>query len=68
MPNPDPVTLVRNREYMGKFVALRSFSDHTVVASGNDVSGVLSRAAKKGCHSAVVMKVPAKRSVCLYSP
>ncbi|NCO38753.1 MAG: hypothetical protein COZ06_12185 [Armatimonadetes bacterium CG_4_10_14_3_um_filter_66_18] len=61
-----PQVLVTQRKYMGKIVALRSFSDNTVVASGKDYSEVLDRARAKGVESPVMVRVPAKKTVCCY--
>ncbi len=61
-----PRVLVSQKKYMGKIVALRSFSDNTVVASGEDYSDVLTRARAKGVDSPVMVRVPAKKTICCY--
>jgi len=51
------------KKYFGKYVALRSFSDNTVVASGTDPEAVMSRAKSK---KAVILFVPEKALACVY--
>ena len=58
--------IVPDKKMLGKFVALRSFADNTVVASGTDAVRVMQAARRKGVESPVVMFVPAKKMVCLY--
>ena len=58
--------LVSQKKHMGKIVALRSFSDNTVVASGTDYAAVLARARKAGVERPVMVRVPAKKMVCCY--
>jgi len=50
--------LIVDKQYQGKFVALRSLSDTTVVASGDDPSEVSSLAATKGVQEPVIFFVP----------
>ena len=61
-----PRVLVSQKKYMGKIVALRSFSDNTVVAAGENYSEVLTRARAKGVDSPVMVRVPAKKTICCY--
>lgn len=58
--------LVPDKKMLGRFVALRSFSDNTVVASGKDVGRVIHVAKTKGVESPVVMFIPPKKMVCMY--
>lgn len=58
--------LVRDKKYSGKYVAMVSFSDSKVVASGEDPSAVMVAARKKGHDSPVVMYVPEKAEVFVY--
>ena len=58
--------LVPNRKYMGKFVAMKSCADRTVVASGKDPEGVYARAAKKGFKKPVMFFVPPKDMINIY--
>ena len=50
--------LVTDTRYEGKFVAMASFSDRKVLASGNVAEKVYERACKKGASSPVVIYVP----------
>ena len=61
-----PRVLVSRKKYMGKVVALRSFSDNTVVASGEDYLDVLRRARAKGVDTPLMVRVPAKKTIYCY--
>ena len=50
--------IVDSAEYGGNFVAMKSFNEHTVVASGKDPVKVRAQAQEKGCPSPVVMFIP----------
>ena len=58
--------IVPDRKMLGKFVALRSFVDNTVVASGTDAGRVIQAAQCKGVESPVVMFIPPKKMICMY--
>jgi hypothetical protein len=58
--------IVPDKKMLGKFVALRSFADNTVVASGMDAGRVMQTAQHKGVESPVVMFIPPKKMVCMY--
>jgi len=58
--------LVPDKKMLGRFVALRSFSDNTVVASGTDAGRVIHTAQSKGIETPVVMFIPPKKMVCMY--
>lgn len=58
--------LVGNTKFSGKYVAMVSFTDNKVVASGNDPSKVMNNAIKKGHNAPVVMYVPEKAAVFVY--
>lgn len=58
--------IVPDKKMLGKFVALRSFVDTTVVASGKDANRVIQAAQCKGVESPVVMFIPPKKMVCMY--
>jgi hypothetical protein len=51
---------------MGKYVALKSFVDKKVVASGNKPSEVAERAGKKGVKNPVIVFVPEKNISHVY--
>ena len=61
-----PQVLVANKKYIGKYVAMKSFTDRTVVASGKDHDGVVDRAQKKGIMFPVVIFVPEKDMIHIY--
>jgi high-affinity K+ transport system ATPase subunit B len=50
--------LIVDKRYQGKFVALRSLTDRTVVAWGDDPSEVGTLAAEKGVEEPIVFYVP----------
>ncbi|TAL17718.1 hypothetical protein EPN96_04130 [bacterium] len=62
----DAQVLVKDKKYSGKYVAMVSFYDSEVVASGKDPSAVMASARKKGYESPVVMYVPEKSAVFVY--
>lgn len=51
-------TLVSNKKYVGKYVALESFNSKKVGASGDNPTLVVNRAADKGIDAPVVFFVP----------
>ncbi len=53
-----PEILVTDSRYEGKYVALRSFSDHTVLAFGDDPVGVMARARKGRTDEPVIIFIP----------
>jgi hypothetical protein len=50
--------LITEEGYEGKYVALKSLLDRTVVASGNNPKVVMEQAHKKGCSEPVIFFVP----------
>jgi hypothetical protein len=50
--------LVKEKRYEGKYVAMVSFTDNRVVASGDDPAKVVKLAEKKGVSQPVVLFVP----------
>lgn len=61
------LTLVKNGDkYIGQYVAVRSFSDRTVVSHGSNPSKVLNEAAKIGVKSAVLVFIPQNNMVHVY--
>ncbi|MBA7645369.1 hypothetical protein ES703_53124 [subsurface metagenome] len=49
--------LLQEKKYKGKYVALRSASDKTVIAEGDDPSTVRKRASKKGVEEPLIFFV-----------
>jgi hypothetical protein len=62
----DSQVLVTQEEYQGKFVALRSFLDNEIVASGANPEIVAEEAEVNGADSAVIMYVPDNSLACVY--
>lgn len=58
--------IVTDKRYEGKFVALRSLADTTVIAYGDDPSEVSSLAAEKGIQEPVIFFVPESDVICAY--
>ena len=58
--------LFRTRKYNGKYVALKSFNENTVVASGLDPKAVISRANKKGITEPVIVYVPQENEIHVF--
>lgn len=58
--------LVSQKKYLGKYVALQSFTINKVVASGENPSDVLERAQKKGHKTPVLLYVPEKALTHVY--
>ena len=52
-------TLIRERKYNGRYVALKDFDDHVVIADGNDPKEVYELAVKKGYPDPVILSSPA---------
>jgi hypothetical protein len=50
--------LMSEEGYEGKYVALRSLVDRTVVASGDSPAVVMEQAQRKGCSEPVIFYVP----------
>jgi len=50
----------------GEYIAMKSFSDKTIVAHGKDVGKIIDEAKKLGVPDPVIMFVPPKDTVCIY--
>ena len=50
--------LITEEGYEGKYVAMRSMFDRTIIASGNDPNAVMKQAHKKGVTDPVIFFVP----------
>ncbi len=57
---------VKTNEYDGRYVALRSFEDHTVVGVGDDPESALNDAKANGVADPVLLYVTEKDSVHVY--
>ena len=58
--------LVSDSKYEGQYVALKSFQDNTVVASGAEPVVALNLAEKKGFHDPVVVFIPQSNMTHVY--
>jgi hypothetical protein len=59
--------LLTDERYEGKYVALRSILDRTVIASGDNPKSVLEQAKKQGAANPVVLFVPQKDITLVYA-
>jgi high-affinity K+ transport system ATPase subunit B len=50
--------LITEEGYEGKYVAMRSMSDRTIIASGDNPDAVMSQAHKQGVTDPVIFFVP----------
>lgn len=48
--------LVENKKYAGKFVAMKSFANRTIISSGTNPREVLKRAKEKGVKNPVLQR------------
>jgi hypothetical protein len=58
--------LISEEGYEGKYVALRSISDRTVVASGDDPEAVMQEARERGVANPVIFFVPSHDITLVY--
>ena len=58
--------LVKDEKYKGKYVALKSFKDNTVVASAKSPDLALKKARQAGVQNPVLVFVPRKTVVHIY--
>ena len=58
--------LIDTEEFNGRYVAMKSFDDKTVVGVGDDPEKALKDAAQKGHKNAVLLYVPEKDAVHIY--
>ncbi len=59
-------TLLKTKDYSGKYVALDGFGSHAVIASGSNANEVYKEAIRKGCKNPVITYVPVKGMVQIY--
>lgn len=53
-------------KYNGKYIAMKSFQDKTIVAYGKIPAIVLKKAGLKGYKDAVLMFIHKKETICIY--
>ncbi len=58
--------LVKTDKFKGRYVALKSFKDNTVVGSGKNPAAALKAAKTKGIAEPVLVYVPEKELVHIY--
>ncbi len=58
--------LVKTDKFKGRYVALKSFKDNTVVGSGKGPKTALKEAERKGFKDPVLVYVPEKEFVHIY--
>lgn len=59
-------TLMKSSAFNGKYVAMKNFSDHTVIGDGATPQEAYDKALKNGCKNPVVTFVPIKDMVQIY--
>ena len=59
-------TLVKGERYGGRFVALKSFDDQTIIVEGKDPKETLDKATQKGFKTPVIVYVPVKDMVQIF--
>ena len=59
-------TLVKDRKFGGRYVALKEFGDEKVVADGKDPNEAIRNAEQKGLKNPVILFVPEKDMVQIY--
>jgi len=65
MPEKQQV-LITEEGYEGKYVAIRSFVDRTIVASGDNPKDVMTGARRAGCSKPVIFYVPEHNITLVY--
>ena len=58
--------LVENKKYAGKFVAMKSFTNRTIISSGTTPREVIKRAKEKGVKNPLIHYVPEKNRINIY--
>ena len=59
-------TLLKDKKYGGRYVALKEFGDEAVVADGKDPNEAIRKAGQKGLKNPVILFVPEKDMVQIY--
>jgi len=60
-------TLVNSHEYDGKYVAIKSVDDHTIIGSGKTPEEALNKAREKGIADPFLLYVPEEDLVHIYN-
>jgi len=59
-------TLINTSEFNGKYVAMKDFSDHTVISDANTPQEAYEKALEMGCINPVITFIPIKDMVQIY--
>jgi len=59
--------LVNTEEFNGRYVAMKSFDDNTIVGVGDDPAKALREAEEKGFKDPILLYIPEKDLVHIYS-
>lgn len=59
-------TLVKDKKFGGRYIALRDFGDEKVVADGKDANEAIRKAGQKGLKNPVILFVSEKDMVHIY--
>ncbi|MCL4322765.1 MAG: DUF5678 domain-containing protein [Deltaproteobacteria bacterium] len=59
-------TLIKNNDFAGKYVAMKSFEDSTVVGYGESPKEASDKAKEKGYKEPVIAFLPSKDTVQIY--
>lgn len=59
-------TLIQTDKFNGRYVAMKSFEDHTVVGVGDDPDAALQDARTHGHENPVLLYIPEKEIVHIY--
>lgn len=59
-------TLITERKYSGRYVAVKDFKDGTVISDGSDPQEAYQKAIEKGFTDPVILFVPYKDMVQIY--
>ncbi|MGA2070851.1 MAG: DUF5678 domain-containing protein [Sedimentisphaerales bacterium] len=64
--NMSKQVLITEEGYEGKYVAMRSMSDRTIIASGSSPDAVMKQAREKGVNNPVIFFVPDHNITLVY--
>lgn len=59
-------TIINNGNFGGKYVAMKSFKDHTIIGNGSTPQEALKKAEEGGYKNPVITFVPIKDMVQIY--
>jgi hypothetical protein len=59
-------TLIKDKKYMGKYVALRDFGDFSVIGFGDTPQEAYEKALRRGHNDPVIVFIPLKNLVLIY--